>query len=225
MLPLHDDNPTRHFPLVTLIIIALNVMAFVLWEPTFASGRDKDQRQVTFFYCHAEVPYEVSHQTSIAQGNGPARGLDRSAPDRYQLGGSEPRRFRSHSRRPRGLHRDVPQTPGSDAGLLLLHHGHLASGMDSSGRVVHPPAVQWSGRRHCPPQLGSGFLRAHRWIRVRRSASAAVLPEGGTGDAPTTSTPGLPEPEMGARLGSRAAAFRRGLAALLRPEGSCHLDS
>src|SRR6266498_2790286 len=68
MLPLHDDNPTRHFPLVTLIIIALNVMAFVLWEPTFASGRDKDQRQVTFFYCHAEVPYEVSHQPSITQG-------------------------------------------------------------------------------------------------------------------------------------------------------------
>ncbi len=81
MLPLHDDNPTRHFPLVTLIIIALNVMAFVLWEPTFASGRDKDQRQVTFFYCHAEVPYEVSHQTSIAQGNGPAlRELARQEP-------------------------------------------------------------------------------------------------------------------------------------------------
>ena len=37
MLPLRDENPTTHFPFVTVAIIALNVLAFLLWEPTFAS--------------------------------------------------------------------------------------------------------------------------------------------------------------------------------------------
>ena len=74
MLPLHDDNPTRRFAWVTLIIIALNVAAFLLWEPTFASGRQQEAKQVVFFYCHAEVPYEVAHQESLA--NSGEAGLD-----------------------------------------------------------------------------------------------------------------------------------------------------
>jgi membrane associated rhomboid family serine protease len=70
MLPLHDDNPTRHVPWITLIVIALNVVAFLFWEPTFAGGsaREKETKQITFFYCNAEVPYEVSHQESLAEG-------------------------------------------------------------------------------------------------------------------------------------------------------------
>jgi rhomboid family protein len=70
MLPLHDDNPTRRFPIVTLAIIALNVLAFLLWEPTFASGTEAEKatKQVSFFYCHAEVPYEVTHQENLADG-------------------------------------------------------------------------------------------------------------------------------------------------------------
>ena len=38
MLPLRDDNPTRHFAYITFGLIALNVLAFLLWEPTFATG-------------------------------------------------------------------------------------------------------------------------------------------------------------------------------------------
>jgi membrane associated rhomboid family serine protease len=72
MLPLHDDNPTRRFAWVTLAIIALNVAAFLFWEPTFASGRSKDQKQAIFFYCHAEVPWEVTHQETLAEGGGVA---------------------------------------------------------------------------------------------------------------------------------------------------------
>ena len=83
MLPLHDDNPTRRFPIVTLAIIALNALAFLLWEPTFASGtnQEKATKQVAFFYCHAEVPYEVSHQENLVEGGDEAlQDLDEQNP-------------------------------------------------------------------------------------------------------------------------------------------------
>jgi rhomboid family protein len=83
MLPLHDDNPTRRFPLITLVIIGLNVLAFLFWEPTFAGGtpEEKQSRQIVFFYCHAEVPYEVTHQENLAEGGNAALDqLDRQDP-------------------------------------------------------------------------------------------------------------------------------------------------
>jgi rhomboid family protein len=84
MLPLHDDNPTRRFAWVTFILIALNVAAFLFWEPTFASGRSPQQKavkQAVFFYCHAEVPWEVTHQQSLAQGGPEAvQSLDEQDP-------------------------------------------------------------------------------------------------------------------------------------------------
>jgi membrane associated rhomboid family serine protease len=73
VLPLHDDNPTHHLPWVTLGIIALNVLAFLVWQPTFASGEDKEEKQIVFFYCHAEVPYEVTHQENLVEGGAEAR--------------------------------------------------------------------------------------------------------------------------------------------------------
>jgi membrane associated rhomboid family serine protease len=70
MLPLRDENPTTHFPFVTVAIIALNVLAFLLWEPTFASSQE---RQQTFFFCHGLIPYEAIHHVNLAQGGEPAR--------------------------------------------------------------------------------------------------------------------------------------------------------
>ena len=63
MLPLRDENPTTHFPFVTVAIIALNVLAFLLWEPTFASSQE---RQQTFFFCHGLIPYEAIHHVNLA---------------------------------------------------------------------------------------------------------------------------------------------------------------
>ncbi len=71
MLPLHDDNPTSHFPLITLIVIALNVVAFLFWEPTL--GSHTEVQQEAFFFCHAEIPYEVTHKASLSEGGGEAR--------------------------------------------------------------------------------------------------------------------------------------------------------
>jgi membrane associated rhomboid family serine protease len=69
VIPLKDDNPTKHVPFVTLAFIALNILAFVFWQPTFGSA----EQQQTFFLCHAEIPWEVSHQTSLGEGGGAAR--------------------------------------------------------------------------------------------------------------------------------------------------------
>jgi membrane associated rhomboid family serine protease len=73
MLPLRDDNPTRSFAWVTLAIIVLNFLAFLLWQPTLATGPDAESRRETFFFCHAEIPWEVSHFTSLGDGGAGAR--------------------------------------------------------------------------------------------------------------------------------------------------------
>lgn len=69
MIPLGDLNPTRRFAWVTLAIIAVNVAVFLLWEPTFKS----ESVQTTFLFCQAEIPYEVTHQVTLAHGGVGAR--------------------------------------------------------------------------------------------------------------------------------------------------------
>jgi membrane associated rhomboid family serine protease len=64
VIPLRDDNPIRHFPFATIAIIALNLVAFLLWQPTFGSEQDQE----IFWFCHAEIPWEVSHQSSLGDG-------------------------------------------------------------------------------------------------------------------------------------------------------------
>ncbi len=64
MIPLRDENPTSRFAVVTFTIIVLNVVAFLLWEPTFKS----QEQQQTFFFCHALIPYEVTHMERLDQG-------------------------------------------------------------------------------------------------------------------------------------------------------------
>jgi membrane associated rhomboid family serine protease len=69
MIPIRDANPTRRLSIVTLALIATNVAVFLLWEPTFGGSGE----QTEFFYCHAEIPFEVVHQESLAQGGIEAR--------------------------------------------------------------------------------------------------------------------------------------------------------
>jgi rhomboid family protein len=71
VIPLRDSNPTRRFAWVTLAIIVVNVAVFLFWQPTF--GSHTEQRSFIFFYCHAEVPWEVTHQESLAEGGAAAR--------------------------------------------------------------------------------------------------------------------------------------------------------
>jgi membrane associated rhomboid family serine protease len=73
MLPIRDDNPTSGTAWVTLVLISLNVAAFLFWQPTFASGPAGAVRTEVFLFCHAEIPWEVSHQTTLADGGAAAR--------------------------------------------------------------------------------------------------------------------------------------------------------
>ena len=69
MIPLRDANPTRRFAWVTLLFIAANVAVFVFWQPTFGTSEE----QQVFYFCNAEIPWEVSHQQPLADGGASAR--------------------------------------------------------------------------------------------------------------------------------------------------------
>ncbi|HEX2180110.1 MAG TPA: rhomboid family intramembrane serine protease [Actinomycetota bacterium] len=69
IIPIHDENPTSIRPVVTFTLIALNVLAFFLWEPNFGSGRNcaeadlrcqvADCEITQFFFKWGVVPREV----------------------------------------------------------------------------------------------------------------------------------------------------------------------
>lgn len=69
MIPIRDANPTRRTPWVTLAFIAANVAAFLLWQPTFGDQGE----QAAFFYCNAEIAWEVSNTSNLADGGAEAR--------------------------------------------------------------------------------------------------------------------------------------------------------
>jgi membrane associated rhomboid family serine protease len=69
VIPIRDANPTRRVPVVTLALIAANVVVFLLWQPSFGSEGEQQE----FYFCHAEIAFEVTHQESLAQGGAEAR--------------------------------------------------------------------------------------------------------------------------------------------------------
>jgi membrane associated rhomboid family serine protease len=55
LIPIRDLNPTRIFPVVTLLIIAVNLAAFFLWQP-----RDNIDQEATFLYENAAISCELT---------------------------------------------------------------------------------------------------------------------------------------------------------------------
>lgn len=55
MLPLKDYNPTRRFPVVTVLLIAVNVYVYFLVQRPY----DERQSQLRFNYSYAAIPCEV----------------------------------------------------------------------------------------------------------------------------------------------------------------------
>ena len=86
MLPLRDDNPTQHRPIVTLLIIGLCVVAYFFWQPT----PFEDTRDDTIFTAeHAAIPCEVvdgrplsvdEANATFIQGDAEACGVGRPRP-------------------------------------------------------------------------------------------------------------------------------------------------
>jgi membrane associated rhomboid family serine protease len=69
VIPIRDINPTSRTAWLTLVLIAANVAIFLLWEPTFEGQR----KQQEFFFCNAQVPFELTNQTTLADGGADAR--------------------------------------------------------------------------------------------------------------------------------------------------------
>jgi membrane associated rhomboid family serine protease len=69
VIPIRDINPTSRMAWLTIAIIVANVAVFVLWEPAFAGQAEQQE----FFFCNAQVPYELTNQTTLADGGTEAR--------------------------------------------------------------------------------------------------------------------------------------------------------
>ena len=63
MIPLRDANPTRRREWATLLLIAANVAAFLLWEPIAGTPR----QQFEFFVCHGAIPQELTDLQPIPE--------------------------------------------------------------------------------------------------------------------------------------------------------------
>ncbi len=62
MFPLKDNIPTLNFPIVTVALIALNVIAYFFWQKGgLTLGEPSSQDYLCHLYDYAEIPYEVTH--------------------------------------------------------------------------------------------------------------------------------------------------------------------
>lgn len=58
MIPISDANPTKRFPIVTVLLIVVNIVIFFFVEPGFG---DDDRAQV-YFVEHAAVPCQLQDE-------------------------------------------------------------------------------------------------------------------------------------------------------------------
>jgi membrane associated rhomboid family serine protease len=72
VLPYRDDNPTRRRPVITLVLLAINIGVFALLQfhgrtepvvdlPTPVSSFDLELNETSFLYARAAIPCEVLH--------------------------------------------------------------------------------------------------------------------------------------------------------------------
>ena len=62
MIPLHDRNPTRRTPWITIALVVVNIGVFVLLQ---GGGTASDQDQASFTYEHAAIPCEIVRQRPL----------------------------------------------------------------------------------------------------------------------------------------------------------------
>ncbi|MDP9068065.1 MAG: rhomboid family intramembrane serine protease [Actinomycetota bacterium] len=58
LIPISDANPTRNFPVVTIALIAINVLVFFFVEPGFGTSPEATQ----YFYENAPVPCQLADE-------------------------------------------------------------------------------------------------------------------------------------------------------------------
>jgi membrane associated rhomboid family serine protease len=70
MIPLKDRNPTQHFPVVTLLLIAICVVIYFFVQPNGHTGlvtrtADEQVKQITWTVEHAAIPCELVRHRPI----------------------------------------------------------------------------------------------------------------------------------------------------------------
>jgi membrane associated rhomboid family serine protease len=60
LLPIKDDIPTRRFPIVTVVLIAINVIVFLVFQKANIS-LDGATISDTFTIKYSAIPYEITH--------------------------------------------------------------------------------------------------------------------------------------------------------------------
>jgi membrane associated rhomboid family serine protease len=72
VIPLRDNLPTAKTPVVTIGLIAANVIAYFFWQRGgFSLGDPSNAHYICNLQDHASIPYEITHpgkQVVIAQG-------------------------------------------------------------------------------------------------------------------------------------------------------------
>jgi len=62
VIPLHDDNPARRFPIVTILLIAVNVFVYFIVQP------HNENDDIVFTYEYAAIPCEVTQGDPLSIG-------------------------------------------------------------------------------------------------------------------------------------------------------------
>jgi len=68
MFPLKDDIPTRRFPIVTVALIAVNVVMFFGFQGAYFGDRADFERKVVEY---GAIPYEIGHPGKSCEQGGP----------------------------------------------------------------------------------------------------------------------------------------------------------
>jgi membrane associated rhomboid family serine protease len=79
LIPIHDQNPTRRPAVVTYLLIAINVVVFLLEPVTLDVSGDQGSaaaqcRQIAFFRKYAAIPRELTTNEQLAETAGPPAG-------------------------------------------------------------------------------------------------------------------------------------------------------
>jgi membrane associated rhomboid family serine protease len=79
LIPIHDQNPTRRPAVVTYLLIAINVVVFLLEPVTLDVSGDQSSaaaqcRQIAFFRKYAAIPRELTTNEQLPETAGPPAG-------------------------------------------------------------------------------------------------------------------------------------------------------
>ncbi len=61
LIPISDANPTRNFPIVTITLIAINILVFLFVQPGFGTSPEAAQ----YFYENAPVPCQLADECPL----------------------------------------------------------------------------------------------------------------------------------------------------------------